>query len=269
MLCEVVLALLIAHPTSLSAETPAASAPQLASYSSQADERPAQPHVLSRAVPRPLPASTPTQTAQPTVTPPAPPPSPTPTAPPTPAYLAYRQAGQTGRPTATPVASQLEPAATPLTILSPPTPTPSPPTPVPPTSVPSLPARACEQQLIALVNQFRIDNGMAPLLQNPLLSAAAQQFADFIASYSILSHTADGRTLDARAEAAGYSDWTTLGENLAGGYATAEEAFEAWLASAPHRHNILNPAFLETGVGCAWNADSPYGYLWVQEFGAR
>jgi uncharacterized protein YkwD len=147
---------------------------------------------------------------------------------------------------------------------SPPTPTSAPPTDAPPTS-----ARACEQQLIAVVNQFRIDNGVPPLLHNPLLSAAAQQYADIVASQGILSHTADGRTLDARVETAGYSDWIALGENIAGGYATAEEALKGWLASAPHRHNLLSPAFTETGVGCAWNPDSAYGYFWVQDFGAR
>ena len=127
----------------------------------------------------------------------------------------------------------------------------------------------CEQQVIEAVNQVRRDNGLLPLLYNPLLSAAAHQYANFIASRDLLSHTVDGRTFDQRDVAAGYSGWTVVGENLAGGYATAEEAMAAWLASPGHRKNILNPAFLETGVGCTWNTNSSYGYFWVQEFGAR
>jgi uncharacterized protein YkwD len=115
----------------------------------------------------------------------------------------------------------------------------------------------------------RAENGLLPLAESPLLNADAQQYADFIASRSILSHTADGRTLDARAEAAGYTGWKALGENLAGGYDTPEQAVTAWLASPGHHDIIMSPSYTETGVGCAWNAASPYGSFWVQEFGAR
>jgi uncharacterized protein YkwD len=115
----------------------------------------------------------------------------------------------------------------------------------------------------------RQENGLAPLAYNQQLSDAAQHYADFLAAHNALTHTADRRTLDARAEAAGYTTWIALGENLAGGYATFEEAVNAWMASLAHRDNILNPGFLETGVGCAWNANSAYGSFFVQEFGTR
>jgi len=131
------------------------------------------------------------------------------------------------------------------------------------------PASACGQLLVPLINQVRAEHGLVPLTENALLDADAQQYAEFIASRSALSHTADGRTLDMRAEAAGYSGWTALGENLAGGYDTPEQAVAAWLASEGHRAIILSPSYTETGVGCAWNAASSYGSFWVQEFGAR
>jgi len=143
------------------------------------------------------------------------------------------------------------------------------PPPVPATTVLPTPANACGQRLIPLINQVRVENGLLPLTESPLLDAAAQQYADFIASRSILSHTADGRTLDMRAEAAGYTGWKALGENLAGGYDMPEQAVAAWLASDGHRAILLSPSYTETGVGCAWNAASPYGSFWVQEFGAR
>lgn len=153
-------------------------------------------------------------------------------------------------------------------------PTPLPPSPVEPTATPSPPVPAvapvdgCER-IIALVNQVRQGNGLAPLAYNPQLTAAAQQYAEFLAAHDVLNHTADGRTLDARAEAAGYTTWVALGENLAGGYATFEEALDAWMVSLAHRDNVLNPGFMETGVGCAWNAGSAYGAFFVQEFGTR
>jgi len=138
------------------------------------------------------------------------------------------------------------------------------PTPAPPAAA----VDGCER-IIALVNQVRADNGLSALAGNAQLGAAAQQYAGFIAAHNELSHTADGRTLNLRAEAAGYATWTALGENLAGGYDTYEEAVSAWMGSPGHRKNILNPGFSETGVGCAWNGDGKYGWILVQEFGTR
>jgi uncharacterized protein YkwD len=120
-----------------------------------------------------------------------------------------------------------------------------------------------------LVNEVRAQNGLSTLVYNPQLATDAQQYADFIAAHDVLNHTADGRTLDKRAEAAGYTTWTALGENLAGGYDTYDDALAAWMASPGHRENILNPVFQETGVGCAWNPNSAHGSFFVQEFGAR
>jgi uncharacterized protein YkwD len=152
-------------------------------------------------------------------------------------------------------------------------PTPLPLPPVEPTATP-VPAPAvapidgCER-IIALVNQVREENGLSPLSRSPQLTVAAQRYADFIAAHDALDHTADGRTLDKRAEAAGYTTWVTLGENLAGGYSSFDEALTAWLASPTHRDNIMNADFAETGVGCAWNPSSSHGSFFVQEFGAR
>jgi len=138
-----------------------------------------------------------------------------------------------------------------------------------PTPVPTVPSTGGCEQIIALVNQVREENGLSPLVYNSQLGVAAQRYADFIAAHDVLNHTADGRTLDKRAEAAGYTTWVALGENLAGGYATFDEALTAWLASPAHRDNIMNPGFAETGVGCAWNAASAHGSFFVQEFGTR
>ncbi|MFZ6028361.1 MAG: CAP domain-containing protein [Chloroflexota bacterium] len=43
-----------------------------------------------------------------------------------------------------------------------------------------------------------------------------------------------------------------------------------WMSSSGHRHNILNCAFEETGVGYVYAADDPgvyrYGHYWTQVF---
>ncbi len=236
VLSEVLLALLIAQPASLSAVSPQSSIRP----SSETAQAP-QSEVASWAV-SPLDHKTstlpPTPSYTPTPKPPEPTPSPTPEPPPT----------------------RTAPAQTAVAV---------PEIPAPPPAISPPPANVCGQGLIPLINQVRAENGLLPLVESPLLNADAQQYADFIASRSILSHTADGRTLDARAEAAGYTGWKALGENLAGGYDTPEQAVTAWLASPGHHDIIMSPSYTETGVGCAWNAASPYGSFWVQEFGAR
>jgi len=244
VLSEVLLALLIAQPASLSAGSPRSSVRP----SSETAQAP-QSEVASWAV-SPLHHNTATPSPTPTCTPTPKPPEPTPS------------------PTPEPPPARTAPAQTAVVVPEIPAPAETP-SPVPTTTVLPTPVNACGQGLIPLINQVRAENGLPPLAESPLLNADAQQYADFIASRSILSHTADGRTLDARAEAAGYTGWKALGENLAGGYDTPEQAVTAWLASPGHHDIIMSPSYTETGVGCAWNAASPYGSFWVQEFGAR
>ena len=55
-----------------------------------------------------------------------------------------------------------------------------------------------------------------------------------------------------RALRAGYK-WRTIGENIASGQRTAQEAVQGWLDSPGHCANIMNAAFAEMGVGYAVN----------------
>ncbi|HEX5415383.1 MAG TPA: CAP domain-containing protein, partial [Chloroflexota bacterium] len=125
-------------------------------------------------------------------------------------------------------------------------------------------------QAVALVNAERARQGLPPLRVAPELAAAAQSYAQLMASRGFFSHDGpDGSTMVSRDQAAGYTNWTLLEENLAAGNATAPEAVAAWLASPEHRANILSPKVDETGVGFAVQPGSPYTYYWVEEFGAR
>jgi uncharacterized protein YkwD len=68
-----------------------------------------------------------------------------------------------------------------------------------------------------------------------------------------------------RMQAAGFA-WHTWGENVAFGYPTADAVVAAWMNSAPHRANILNPAFTSIGVG---SAPSASGVLyWTMDLAA-
>lgn len=112
------------------------------------------------------------------------------------------------------------------------------------------------QKTLALVNAYRKEHGLAELKWSEDLGAAAKTRA---AEASICwSHTRPNG-----------SQWYTVsklvkGENLAKGYATAEEAFNAWLASEGHRENILWPEF-KTMYVAFFEAEN--GWFWAQEFG--
>lgn len=123
-------------------------------------------------------------------------------------------------------------------------------------------------QVIALVNAERSRHGLYPLTYNPNLTYAAQEYAQVLATGWCWGHNCGPRPyVVQRIEAGGYTNWTTIGENLAAGQSSPEEVVAAWMASPGHRANILNPNYTEIGVGLAHGG--PYGYYWTQEFGAR
>src|SRR5215471_8510629 len=127
-----------------------------------------------------------------------------------------------------------------------------------------------EQQVVTLVNLERAKQGVAPLTVSSELTVAARAYAQQLATQRFLSHVApDGTTFDKRDEAAGYRGWTYLEENLAAGQTSPAQAVAAWMASPPHREDILSPNVRETGVGYYVLPGSPYVYYWVQEFGSR
>jgi uncharacterized protein YkwD len=154
----------------------------------------------------------------------------------------------------------------------------------PPTASPTLPRTpvategpdlAFAEAILALTNQQRLANGLAPLAEHPALVAAAQEYADLHAHVSPdrLDHSLNGSTLDSRAEAEGYAGWTFLAENLVwSGFdppLSPAETIQQWLASPAHRDNMLNPAVEETGVGCYVSAAERPFRICVQDFGVR
>ena len=180
-----------------------------------------------------------------------------------PAATATRQA-------ATPTAAPPTATATPV-----PSATPAPPTPTAqpsPTGIPATPtgttSGAFQEQLLARVNAARAAAGVAPLTLNASLNGAAQNYAALMAATGCFAHDCPPEPNFARrAEAAGYTGWRTLGENIAYGQRSVDEVHNAWMSSSGHRANILNPDFREFGAGLAYNA-SGRAY-WVEEFGAR
>lgn len=125
-------------------------------------------------------------------------------------------------------------------------------------------------EVVARINAIRAQNGLNPLVVQPQLTASAQAYAQAMAAGKFFGHVApNGSTLVTRDEAAGYSGWSVLEENLAAGQPTAAAVVDAWMHSQSHRDDILSPRVRETGVGFVFVPGSPYGYYWVEEFGTR
>lgn len=104
----------------------------------------------------------------------------------------------------------------------------------------------------------------APLQYDATLERAAAAHAQDMARQGYLEHRArDGSTPGERATRAGYR-WQTVGENLASGVFSAQEAVEGWLRSPGHCANLMQAAFTEMGVAFAVNADSEAGIYWAQ-----
>jgi uncharacterized protein YkwD len=135
-----------------------------------------------------------------------------------------------------------------------------------------------EMQVIQLINNYRIENGLAPLSVNGQLNAASAIHSADMAGISGaygpwtgMQHELFGTfhpEVTDRLTAVGYDNWTNSyawGENIAFGYSSAQDVVNAWISSPAHRANILDPTFTDTGINVA--VDSSGRLFFTQEFG--
>ena len=193
---------------------------------------------------------------------PTPTPSPGPTAPVTPTPPATTAPTPTPAPT---VVAAPQPAPEPAAAATPtplPTPRPSPPP-------PQRTGSDLEAAIITLTNELRAQQGLPPLAVNGALTAAAETYAAMVAASDWFAHEGpDGSTLISRTEAAGYSGWLSLAENVYRGPQADPAAgiVQLWSASPTHLSAMLSGEATEIGVGCEVSGE----FRWcVQDFGAR
>ena len=98
-------------------------------------------------------------------------------------------------------------------------------------------------QVITLLNEQRVNNGLSPLTADSTLTAAAMQRAAETVIY--FSHT---RPNGSRCFTAFDGGWR--GENIAAGQADPDEVITGWMNSTGHRKNILEANYTGVGVGC-------------------
>lgn len=103
-------------------------------------------------------------------------------------------------------------------------------------------------EVVALTNQKRIENGLDALKYNELLSHAAQAKGKDMLEKDYWAHVApDGTSPWKFFIDAGYK-YRFAGENLARDFSNAQSAVDAWMASPSHRDNLLSPKYKEVGI---------------------
>lgn len=108
-------------------------------------------------------------------------------------------------------------------------------------------ATVAEQYLLSAVNQERVSRGLQPLQEDEALTRAAYEHAQVMAGRGTISHQFPGEAdMSGRASAAG-ARFDRLAENVGEG-PSAVFIHEAWMHSAGHRANILDPAVDSIGI---------------------
>lgn len=120
------------------------------------------------------------------------------------------------------------------------------------------------QEILNAVNAERAAAGLTLLkLTGTLMDGAATRAGEIV---SYFSHTRpDGTSFSTVVEDTYPSYY--VGENIAAGFQTTDGVMNGWMNSEGHRENILHSCYTELGVGLAYDANSEYGYHWVQIFG--
>ncbi|MEX0689832.1 MAG: CAP domain-containing protein [Candidatus Paceibacterota bacterium] len=108
-----------------------------------------------------------------------------------------------------------------------------------------------ENEVVELLNNSRVNNGLSELKISDQLSLAAQNKLNHMVQNGYFSHFApDGTSPWYFIKSLNY-EYSAAGENLAVDFATAESTHNALMRSPSHRSNILSNLYSEIGVAVA------------------
>ena len=126
-------------------------------------------------------------------------------------------------------------------------------------------------EMVQKVNEIRIEGckcggkKMSPVGSvswNEKLYNSALSHASEMKKYRYFSHfSKSGKNVGERVDRFDY-EWTVIGENIAEGQSSFDEAMEDWIKSPSHCKMIMDPNVKEMGVARS-------GRYWVQHFGTQ
>ena len=118
-----------------------------------------------------------------------------------------------------------------------------------------------EEEVVRLVNEIRVKNGLRELTYNWELSRVARYKSQDMKDNRYFSHTSPVYGSPFQMMKDFGITYRSAGENIARGQKSPQVVVNAWMNSSGHRANILNSSFTEIGVG--YVADGNY---WTQMF---
>jgi uncharacterized protein YkwD len=134
-----------------------------------------------------------------------------------------------------------------------------------------------ELRFLELINQYRSENGLPTLILSDALTLASERHNEDMGRYGFFAHD----TAQSDHFPAGSEPWDRMAlsgydypdsyraENLAGGYETAEEAFQAWRASPGHDKNMRDGNQRVIGISRLEVPGSKFGWYWTTDFGSE
>lgn len=102
-------------------------------------------------------------------------------------------------------------------------------------------ASDAEARFVAKINQLRAQKGVQPLVVDPELTDIGRRWAQHMAEAGQISHNPDYASQV-------HQDWGKLGENVGMG-PDVDTLFDAFVRSAGHYRNLVDPDFNRVGVG--------------------
>lgn len=120
-----------------------------------------------------------------------------------------------------------------------------------------------EQEVLNLINEYRMENGLSELKPANKLQEVADLKAKDLVENKYFSHVSENLGTPFEMLKSNNIDYAVAGENLAGNI-NSSKAVEAWINSPTHKANILDEEFKYTGISVV---ESPvYGKVFVQIF---
>lgn len=123
-----------------------------------------------------------------------------------------------------------------------------------------------EEDVAEMVNKVRRQYGAPPMQPEDRLEKAALYQARLMAQHGKIGHSIGwGNSFTGRLKQAGIRG--PAAENVASGQKDVLAALNAWLNSAGHRKNLLDPLFTRYGLSYAARAEKPNYLYWAMLYG--
>ncbi|MFL6207132.1 MAG: CAP domain-containing protein [Acidimicrobiales bacterium] len=104
-----------------------------------------------------------------------------------------------------------------------------------------------EAQFVSRINSLRASKGLRQLQVSSELTGVARRWTDHMVADGGISHNPN---LGSQVS----GNWTKLGENVGVGY-DVDGLMKAFINSAPHYHNLVDPDWNYVGVGVSYGSD--------------